>query len=604
MRGNMPRERKRTRRWQYLVWFTLIFPLFLYLVSFWGDFSQVLSYFWQVFYWMLFGRNLSIPLPDPAVVRSFLVVLFTILLGYGFTFFIWLLLMSFQALLPVETLEDVYETMSHQIMYLMRSHGPATFVLDGKMDHTAEELNRPGPGVIVVNFNSAIVLETLVGRGSCLMAPAYLVRRFMNWMKKVQPGPRSRVAGPGVVFTMGNERIRAVVDLRKQSRAANSRISAYTRDGIEVTSNVFAVFTIGQRPDVIELAYQGERRQENLKVISTRRVGRNLIEVKTLTGEELDPVDQLEAHKYARIPNQHRDAQRYAEVERPRQEPEYDSQRVFNAVYAQARNPQEQVVPWTELPAQVAAALYQSLLPGHNYNDLYALKEPAGDSFPIPEIRRRFRVKLRNTGLLWYRTVFHRSLMPLVDGTYNASDLFVSPYLAFTGPQVLRDRGIKVLAAGFSSPLPASPEVYQQRLAYWRAEWEHDTALKRTQYELDATRIRNHARAQAQNDLTQALSKIFEHGAGSDEVMALRVFQALEGVAADPKTRQLLPGETITLMNNLHNWLLPGETGNAGAAGLLPQQNAPGLPQPPPNLPPNFVPPADVPLPPPADPGE
>ena len=602
----MPRERKRTRRWQYLVWFTLIFPLFLYLVSFLGDFSRVLSYIWSVFYWMLFGRSLSIPLPGPEVVRSFEVILFTIFLGYGVTFFIWLLMMSFQALLPVETLDEVYETMSHQITYLMRAHGPAIFVLDGKMDHTAGEMNRAGPGVIVVNFNSAIVLEKMVGRGGCLMAPAYLVQRFMNYLAKAQPGPKSRVAGPGVVFTMGNERIRAVVDLRKQSRSAKTRISAYTRDGIEVTSNVFAVFTIGQRPDVIELAYQGERQEENLKIISTRHVGRNLIEVRTLTAEELDPADLIEAHNYARIPNQHRDAQPYAEVERPRQEPEFDSQRVFNAVYAQARNPQEEVVPWTELPAQVAADLFRSLMPDHNYNELYALDvdDPAGNAFPIPAIRRRFRVMLRNTGLLWYRTVFHRSLMPLVNGTYNASDLFVSPYLAFTGPQVLRDRGIKVLAAGFSSPLPASPEVYQQRLAHWRAEWERDTVLKRSQYELDVARIRNHARAQAQHDLTQALSQIFEHGAGSDEVMALRVFQALESVAADPKTRQLLPGETINLMNNLHNWLLPDDARKASLSSLLPGQNPPSLPTPSPDLPPDFIPPADVPPPPPADRGE
>ncbi len=88
---------------------------------------------------MLFGRNLSIPLPGPEVIRSFEVVAFTILLGYGLTFLIWLGLISFQALLPVETLDEVYETMSHQIMYLMRTHGPAIFILDGKMDHSAED---------------------------------------------------------------------------------------------------------------------------------------------------------------------------------------------------------------------------------------------------------------------------------------------------------------------------------------------------------------------------------------------------------------------------------------------------------------------------------
>ncbi len=224
---------------------------------------------------------------------------------------------------------------------------------------------------------------------------------------------------------------------------------------------------------MIELAYQGERREENLKIISTKQVGRNLSSPNPDRRGTDRPTWPKPINTRASLTSTKTPA--IAEVERPRQEPEFDVQRVFKAVYAQARNPKEEVVPWTELPAQVAADLFRSLMPGHNYNDLYALNDPAGESFPIPEIRRRFRVKLRNTGLLWYRIVFHRSLVPLADGTYNASDLFVSPYLAFTGSQVLRDRGIKVLAAGFSSPLPASPEIYQQRLAYWRSEWEHDT---------------------------------------------------------------------------------------------------------------------------------
>jgi hypothetical protein len=37
--------------------------------------------------------------------------------------------------------------------------------------------------------------------------------------------------------------------------------------------------------------------------------------------------------------------------------------------------------------------------------------------------------------------------------------------------------------------------------------------------------------------------------------MAIRVFQALEIAASDPKTRQLLPKETIDMLNNLQKWL-------------------------------------------------
>jgi hypothetical protein len=599
----MPRERKRARRYVWLVWLALLIPLILFLLSFLGDISQVFSYIWQFLTWALFGRNQALPLPTPATVRSLQVLFYTVIIGFFGTFFTWLLLMSFQALLPVETLDEVFETASHTITYILGEHGPAMFVLNGKMDHSAGELDRPGPGVIVVNFNSALVLETMLGRSGCLMMPFVLLHRFIRWITNAKPEPVTRVAGPGIVFSAPNERIRAVVDLRKQSRAAKSRISAYTRDGIEISSAVFAVFTIGQRPDIIELAYQGDRRIENLRVISTRRVGRNLVEVKTLNHDELDPADLAEAHDYARIPNQRRDAQRYTPVSFARPEPEFNEQRVFKAVYAQARNPQEQVVPWTELPAQVSADVYRRLMSRINYDELYQLHDPNPTSFPIPEIKRHFRNQVRNTGLLMFRVVFHRSLIPLADGTYNESDLFVSPSLPFTGPQVLRDRGIKVIFAGFSSPM-AAPEIYQQRLTSWRAEWEHATELKRSQKELEATRIRNHARAQSQRELTRSLAEIFQQGVGNDEVMALRVLQALEGAASDPKTRQLLPGETITLLNNLHNWLLPGDASRAGAVGLImPNPLNPALPPEQPNgLPPDFLPPDNVQPPPPIEP--
>jgi hypothetical protein len=293
---------------------------------------------------------------------------------------------------------------------------------------------------------------------------------------------------------------------------------------------------------------------------------------------------------------------RYSEVTPPRQEPEFDERRVFNAVYAQARNPQEQAVPWTDLPVQVAADMFRGEMSNINYDELYELRDPTPASFPLPGIRRRFRIHMRNLGLLSYRIVFHRSLLPLVDGTYNESDLFVSPYRPFNAPRVLRERGIKVLAAGFSSPQPASTEVYQQRLASWRASWERDTAIKRAEKELDAIRLRNHARALAQRDLTRTLMSIFETGGDSEEVMALRVLQALEGVASDPKTRQLLPGETISIMSNLHNWLLPGDAPKSGAAGLAAGAKPAADAGDNGDLPPDFIPP-DVPPPPPAGTG-
>lgn len=656
----MPREKKRAKKRNLTIWPALIVPLIIYLISFWGDISQTLVYLLQIGRWLIVGYGKAFPTLSPEVFRSIEVVLFTLGLGYGATFLIWLVLMSFQALLPVETLDEVYETASHLVTHITGRHGPAIHIVDGKSKDSAEEMNRPGPGVIVVNFNSAVVLETQVHRVGCLMMPAAALDWLVKQIFHTPEPPASRVVGPGVVFISPAERIRAQVDLRRQTRGterpkpefdkeppeqkANGKdanpqpaatpakqtdekapaaaakakappVSAYTRDGIEVKAGVSAVFTIGQRPDVLELAYQGERRIENLKVITTRKVGKNLVQVRT-ADDELEPDDLSEAHKYAHIPNQKNDAQPYKEVEPARMEPEFDEDRVFRAVYAQARNAQppqkeadkdkernqENIVPWTELPVEVAADLFRSEIARFNYNDLYQLDSPSPSQFPLPGIRKRFRLKLRNNGLLWFRVVFHRQGKALVDGIYREEDLLVSPYLPFTANHVLRERGIKMVSANFSNPMPEE-YVYKQRLKTWQASWEQETERLRAEYELEAARARNHARAQAQLDLANSLSEIFNEAETSNEVMTLRILQALEGVAADPQTRKLLPMETVNMMDNLHKWLLPGDhagkdnsspggppggvppspqPGAASAGPAVPPGPEPGAPQPPP----------------------
>jgi hypothetical protein len=56
----------------------------------------------------------------------------------------------------------------------------------------------------------------------------------------------------------------------------------------------------------------------------------------------------------------------------------------------------------------------------------------------------------------------------------------------------------------------------------------------------------------------------------SQEALAVRIFQSLELLASDPKTRELLPSETVNLMNSIHSWLLPGDEGLIINAGMLP----------------------------------
>jgi regulator of protease activity HflC (stomatin/prohibitin superfamily) len=90
----------------------------------------------------------------------------------------------------------------------------------------------------------------------------------------------------------------------------------------------------------------------------------------------------------------------------------------------------------------------------------------------------------------------------------------------------------------------------------WSASWEKEATIITADHELQAMRIRNLARAEAQGEMVAALALILNAPATSEEALAVQVFQALETAAADPKTRQLLPAETIAMLNNLKNWLM------------------------------------------------
>jgi hypothetical protein len=100
-----------------------------------------------------------------------------------------------------------------------------------------------------------------------------------------------RVCGPGIVFSRPRERIGGVVDLRKQFRL-QANVPCYTRDRIELTTNVFAGFTIGQKPDILQVTYEGEFRPENLRVVTMERTENHL----RITGllDELDEADRSE----------------------------------------------------------------------------------------------------------------------------------------------------------------------------------------------------------------------------------------------------------------------------------------------------------------------
>lgn len=508
-----------------------------------------------------FGKEIIGILTLKSIGYAVPVLCFNCFIGFGLVFVIWLILISSQALLPVNNLQDIYRTAWRLWLYITRSHGPAVFIKDGVMVATHEDERRRGHGVVVVDFNSAVVLEDRdVPLGLSRLATAS-EQSFLNMLGLNDPPETPRARGSGIVFTRPNERIRGVVDLRPQFRK-QMKVTSYTREGIELKANIFTIFTIGDDPNadalqVTPISHRQRPEDWRVCVFTPSKQGDEFLHLTTLS-DELDSADREEIAQYASM-YAGPELQPYIPLPEASKTPRFNAERVFSAVFAQARGTDQEVIPWTELPTRVAAGFYRDLLPKINYDELYDLK--GSGSFPLLAHKRKLRLFMRNNGVLAYRVIHHGSREPLRIGSdYRKSELLVSPVRLLTNPKLLRDRGIRILFASFGDPIPVSDLIYQQRLDSWKATWEQELDVTQANRDLQAMRIRTKAMVDAQQDLWYSLNQLFKVSDYSDEALALRLIQSLETASADPKTRQLLPGNTIDLLRYVHSTLLGTQT--------------------------------------------
>jgi hypothetical protein len=544
-------ESKRTKRF---IWATIGFFVLLFIVAFWNEIR-----------W-LFGVE-----PAPEDIENVLLpiefIFFVCFGGFVLVALLWALLISFQALLPItdfvkdplQSLIEAYRTARHLILYVFGQHGPAISVKDGQKNDSPEEVNRINqPGVVVVDFNSAVVLEEMNPPPGIAKYSHKAQKNLLEVLLLSDSGPSPRVCGPGIVFTRPRERIRGVVDLRKQFRL-EPKVLCYTREGIELYASIFAIFTIGQDPDILQVTYVGEHRPENLRVVTLESKTKGLQRI-TGFNDELDEEDRKEIHAFMlRESNPN-------EEDRPLFEPyktlddtnkqKFDQDRVFSAVYAQARNDKQEVVPWDQLPTRVAAGLYREQLMQVNYDELYDIKEER-TQFPLPDYKAKLRLVMRNNGILAFRFIKHPDRPLVKNQVYQDRALSVTQVRPLTNSKVLRDRGIKIILSSFGDLIPVNEAIYLQRFNTWRTAWERELEINQANHELEALRIRGRAHAQAQQDLWRSLRQIFDQRDFSDEAMALRILQALDQAAADPRTRALLPANTIDLLSRLQTILIP-----------------------------------------------
>lgn len=493
---------------------------------------------------------------------------YVVLLGYFLVFSFWMVLISFQAILPAlnigedffGSLLEVHRTIWHFFLYLLHLHGPAVSVKDGAANTTSEDLKREDlPGVVIVDYNSAVVLEERNPPPGLVRLLLLIIMAVLRALMLVDPYQSPRVRGAGITFTRPRERIRGVVDLRKQFRMA-TRVPCYTCEGIELKANIFSLFTIGQDADILEVAFVGAHRAENLHIVSfehsTGVTGLQNLRVSAIA-DDLDAADRAEIFHFANQVRRGRQMLAYTSLPDTNVQ-RCDAGRVFSAIFGEARDDKHELFPWTELPARVGADMYREILGQVRFDDLYDLRKEG--KLPLMHYRTAMRRKMRFNGILAFRLIETANGAPFVVGRHYAPrELVVSEARELTNPKVLRDRGIKVIFSSFGDPTPVNEAVYLHRLDSWRSTW--DRALNEAQgsFEYDAMRVRAKEYVDTQQKIMAEFALAFEQHDISDEALAVSLLQALEKATTDPKTRALLPPNTIDMMREIHMLLIPGD---------------------------------------------
>jgi hypothetical protein len=583
----------------------LLIPFLLLIFSFWGEFVTFMRGIkWgenigPLVNWLVWGRE---PIPEISVRRAFAILFFNFV-AFSTLAVTWLFMIADQAVLPVTRPLQVLVAAIYLVFHLLGFHGMAAYVRNGKIKAWVEELQLLWPGVVVVDYNSAVAVEKII-------LPPGIVRTVMlvvRWVARLFGLNTSAiyVQDAGVIFTLPDERIHGandlighpdvsdpliwmseilgVVDLRNQfrmsarqphplSKRLGSAVYAYTRDGIEVKTNISVIATLGQDPVPyfpLNVTYAGAENPDNLRSVRFSTVSQNppIYRVESIV-DDLDPLDCLEIHQQLQS-ELRADVEwvAYTDAPRPPLLPSFDPKRVFDAIYGRARHlhglgTADEIVPWADLPIHVAIDLFREIISRYNYDEIIDVGGNRGRS---GEIRSKLGAAVRNSGLIAYRPVFHYDGEPLRKGELYAANALVtipaSSAFSLRNSKVLRDRGIRIIMSSFGD-LSVDERIYKQRLDRWLADWEQQTQLKEMQQQWEALRIRTQVRTQAQQEFVQELAQVYRANGSSKEILALRVLQALEAVIADPKTRQLLPEETIAMLRTIHDWILPEDIGS------------------------------------------
>ncbi len=485
------------------------------------------------------------PLEDALHISLFIALNGLVVLCFAGLMFYWIA----GTVHPAQNNQEIYRLFPRLVRFIFGQRHLLVAVMEGEPHGEIDKAK-----IAVVDLNSAVVIERQRDRHSR--------KKLDSQGSPASAGPApalARVGGSGLVFLGRGEKLRGVVSLRKQFHMLQNTLGQ-TSDGIEVRTVVFTIFTLGQPANIVQVAYLGDPLPENLRVV---RIDNKTRKIKGFS-DELDDQDKAEIDRFAQ------DFLYYVEPNSPlafdgkaSDAPPYqvDDQRILSAVFSRARNVSDGQPDsgWSDMPVMIAAEIFRNLISRYSYDSLYLPEDPV--KFPLQnELKPAFVRQVRYLGVMSYQFIQRlNGEPPEVDQRVDHRQFRISSVQDLRGSKVLRDRGIKIVHAGFSELVPTDPQVKQQRLEYWRARWQQQADLIRADTDLEVMRLRNRARAEKQREMSEQLTEILHSSNYSEEALTLRIFQVLEDAASDPNTRQFLPKDTINFLRSLRLWLLPDE---------------------------------------------
>lgn len=536
----------------------------------WDEIGAVLSALWHL---LIFKA----PFPEDAqfALREILLTLVATFLVYLF-FIFWLVLF----VLPITSARQLLPAFHRIFIHGIsggRWHGPAVFVRNGDVDGEREEFKKSRPGVAFLDLRSAMALDKYRDpedeEFSKPSAPPERVHFSLFGTKAYKA--QVRVVGPGLAFIDKHEKITGSVDLRTQNRL-RAEVIADTRDGIRVKTSVSAVFTVGQPPDILDVCVGGKNKDEVFVIEWDKKAEAGTKRISKLS-RELHPEDIKEILQFAQTSDLV--STLISDLPPEKQPYAFDPKRVENAIYLITRlneSTQSAMKRWHDWPQDVAIEKFRILLSQYPFMNLYAPDESTINT--MKELRREIFLAVRNTGVLAYRLV-----RPLKNGTIKEGDEFQEQGLVLFPPQtlrrhdVLRDRGIKVINASCGELEPMDKSIREQMIESWVEAKKKDENIKRADYELEATRVINHARVRAQQSMNYHLAKLLEKQEYPREALAILIFQELEAAAANPETRRLLPENTLSIMQGIGQLLMPTQkdSDESGGTKSIPSTDSP-----------------------------